>query len=776
MSARRARLAFATVLLACSALLPLASVVAAAPAPIAAVRSEEVAFDGYRRGVPVYRLTIRHDARGGVYSLSRKNLQANSWDAPVEVAEKDLAAAGATLKLNGALAGLVPQLPRLMAVSWADLQAAGPPGSTALYERHRSLKRTVGGQEIEATYWAQKDATDPMDLVIGPGGRLLAAIDVSDDSVLVRRGYEAFTTVGDWQSAGVSQPGFGYKALDLQMMPTRGGAKLATRVYLPTGATGPFPTILVRNPYGISELFQRYEQYVVKGYAVVLQAVQGTAYWDPASRSGGTLRLVVQEPDDSADALDWVVKQPWSNGSICMQGLSYHGFTQWAATMARNPALKCIVPESTLGTAFGDQPYMGGTFIQGTPFYFFWMHDRKLLPGRTWSDVLRHRPIRDIDSYATGSPLDAWQNTVRHPTNDSYWQAQNWFRDEGPRDFGAFAISGWFDDDFAGTRSSWALMQKRGTRPNRLIIGPWKHSYNHDRMLNGYSFGADALRDDVWLTKQKFYDFYLKNMRNGVTDPVVDYFVLGSNEWRTAPSWPPPGVVEQTWFLHSRGDAARNSNEGRLSLEPPAAPEPADAYVYDPADPPRNWYSFDLMGDYADVQTFPYDMKDIEDRGDVVSYTSAPLDKDMTIAGNIKLVLYASADVKDTDWWAHIADVGPDNRAKRLSLGVVRARFRKLDDSDYQVFGDNFTREELLSGRLKDIVRYEISLRAIANTFRKGHRIRIAVMNAMDNYSFPNSNTGGNEMDAATTRRGKMRLHHSPGSASHVILPLLPAS
>lgn len=733
-------------------------------------------YDGYRRGVPYYQIDIRHDGGEQVYTLRRWNLKDAVWGPDVSAPEREITGRAQDFKLNGALAGLIPTLSRIKAVGWRDLDAASWPGSTATYIRHQRMVRIIDGREVAVTRWAQKDATDPMDLFIADDGTLVAAIDVNDDTVMVRRGYEAFTNVAAWQAPGMSQPVHGYDALDLLMMPTRNGERLATRVYLPkgAGAKGPFPTILVRNPYGISDLLGRYEQYVVKGYAVVLQAVRGTAYWDPESRSEGTARLQLQEHEDGADTLDWITKQPWSDGSVCMQGLSYHGFTQWAAAMARNPALKCVVSESTLGTAFGDQPYMGGTFIQGTPFYLFWMFDRKLLPGRTWSEVLRHRPIRDLDVYATGAELPAWRGAVEHWKNDEYWQPQDWFQDEGPRDFAALEISGWFDDDFPGTRSTWAMMSRYGTRPNRLMIGPWKHSYNHDRQLNGYAFGANALRDDIWLIKQKWYDHYLKGVANGVTDNVVDYFVLGSNEWRQASAWPPREARPRAFYFHSDGKAARDSNAGRLSTKAPEGPQPADAYSYDPADPPRNWYNFDLMGEYADVQTFPYDFKDIEDRGDVVTYTSAPLEEDMTIAGDVKLILYASTDVKDTDWWAHISDVDTQNRSNRLTMGVIRARFRKLEDPDFHVFGKNFTQAHPLSGKLKDVVRYEISLKAIANTFRKGHRIRIAVMNAMDNYSFPNSNTGGIEADVTETRVGRMQIHHALGVASHVILPVMP--
>ena len=87
-------------------------------------------------------------------------------------------------------------------------------------------------------------------------------------------------------------------------------------------------------------------------------------------------------------------------------------------------------------------------------------------------------------------------------------------------------------------------------------------------------------------------------------------------------------------------------------------------------------------------------------------------------------------------------DLHPDGRSVRLSTGLIRARFRSLDDPVYKIDGSNFETEELLSGDPADVVRYEFSIPSVANTFKAGHRIRIAVMNALDDYSFPNSNTG----------------------------------
>jgi hypothetical protein len=319
-------------------------------------------------------------------------------------------------------------------------------------------------------------------------------------------------------------------------------------------------------------------------------------------------------------------------------------------------------------------------------------------------------------------------------------------------------------------------MSRIGAAPQRLVLGPWKHGYNVDRALNGYSYGLTALRDDIWLLKQQWYDHFLKGMDNGVTRTRVDYFVLGENRWRTATAWPPAEAEQQQWYLHSDGNANRLFPSGRLTRDAPSDDEPADRYRYDPEDPPPNWMSFELMQNWEDVQTFQWDMKDIEARHDVVTYTSPPLEEDLTVAGDVLAVLYASTDVRDTDWWVHVSDVDEQGRSNRLTLGTVRARFRGLEDPLYRGRGSNFERAELLSGDPGDVVKYQIGIKGVANTFRKGHRIRIAIMNALNNYTFPNSNTGGDEARVTETVVGNMALHHSRLYPSHVVLPVIQPS
>jgi len=736
------------------------------PAP-----AQQVHYDVYEKGIRRGEVVVDGVAR--TVSVRKRPRSMQDWGAEAVRSWYD-AGGSRELRLFGAIVDLAGAIPELDGASWATRTSANWPTASDTYDRQRSIEARVGDSRVEAWYWAQRDVSRPMDLILTTDGTFIAGIDPSGDFVLVRRGYEAFTTVAEWQGAGVSAPRYALAPAKHHMVSTADGPRLSTLVFLPGGddAEGPWPTILVRTPYGIRSLINAYWHHVVRGYAVVLQAARGTSFTEPQYRSEGDWALI-NEAGDGATTLRWVAEQPWSDGQVCMQGGSYLGYTQWTATMANDPSLRCIVPEVSMGTVFSDQPYMGGGFVQGLAYYTFFMLDKSLRPGLTWEEVLAHRPLIELDDFATGEDLPLWNTMVSNWRNNEHWGVQDWYRDDGPRDVSSFQISGWFDDDFPGTRANWQLMEERGRGPQRLLIGPWKHGYNVDRSLNGFSFGADAVRPDIWLRKQQWYDRILKGLDNGVEEPRVEYFLLGANEWRSASQWPPAEARAQAWYLHSNGAAGSGLEDGTLSLAAPSTNEPFDEYRYDPRDPPKNWYSFDGMQSWQDVQSFPIEAGDIESRPDVATFTSAVLDEDVTIAGDVLIDLYASTDARDTDWWVHLTDVHPDGRSVRLTLGLLRARFRNLDDPEHRIAGSNFETEELLSGDLEDVVHYRIAIPSIANRFRAGHRIRVAIFNALDNYSFPNSNTGGNEALVTETVVGTMRLHHDVRYPTRVLLPIL---
>ncbi len=392
-------------------LLPLVSLLVSSsisPAVLPEAASREAIYDVYFRGVQTVELTVGPvEDESTAFTIRRKNWRTNQWGTSTS-ATGDKAADDERFELPGALEKLPAHITEIGLIDWNAHRVVAWPDSTSLYVRNRVIESKIDGQSAKATHWALQDATLPMDLVIGTDNQFLAAIDVTRDVVLVRRGFESFTIVGDWNAPSVSPSRYAVRELNGVAMHARDGVKLSTLVYLPEGegANGPFPAIFVRTPYGITDLIDRYWPYVARGYAVVLQATRGRAYWDPTNRSEGDWTPMIDEPSDGADALAWIAKQPWSDGQICMEGDSYVGYTQWTATMAGNPALKCIIPESSMGTAFSDQPYRGGGMLEGMALLRL-LDAQQADPARSQLDghcpsssTRRHRRVRNRGGYS----------------------------------------------------------------------------------------------------------------------------------------------------------------------------------------------------------------------------------------------------------------------------------------------------------------------------------------------------------------------------------------
>src|SRR5205823_4273376 len=306
-----------------AARLALAFALVGAPAHTASRVAPPDTFDVYLVGVRVAELTDADDGGSRSYTTRKKDIASNQWRSAVTASESE-AARDTAFALWGSIKSVAASMPSLRTIHWSSLRAVGWPDANTIYVRHTDQREDVNGRTVSATRWVKRDATRPMDFVFADDDQLVAAIDVSSDIVLVRRGYERFTTVGRWNDPRVSQPIYGYRELPQAMVPMSDGVKLATLVYLPEGSiSGPFPVVFIRTPYGIGSMIQTNWHYAARGYALVFQAARGTSFLDPRHKSEGVWQPMINEPKDGADGLAWITKQSWSNGKICMQGGSY---------------------------------------------------------------------------------------------------------------------------------------------------------------------------------------------------------------------------------------------------------------------------------------------------------------------------------------------------------------------------------------------------------------------------------------------------------------------
>jgi len=194
--------------------------------------------------------------------------------------------------------------------------------------------------------------------------------------------------------------------------------------------------------------------------------------------------------------------------------------------------------------------------------------------------------------------------------------------------------------------------------------------------------------------------------------------------------------------------SSTRAGTGLLSVQPPRS-EASDRFRYDPENPaPSN-------------SEGAQDQSAIEQRPDVLVYTTPALEKGTEITGPIRAVLYVSSSVKDTDFTAKLADVYPDGRAFNLQDGILRARYR--DGFDHSVW--------MKPGEAYQL---QIDLHSTSNYFPAGHRVRLEISSS----NFPrldrNLNTGGRNYDEARWVVAENVVHHAAGRESYILLPVIP--
>ena len=541
------------------------------------------------------------------------------------------------------------------------------------------------------------------------------------------------------------------------MVAMRDGVQLATHVWLPK-AQGSFPVLLMRTPYGKGDADGRGAELAAQGYVCVTQDCRGRG------DSGGEWKPLLNEGADGRDMHQWILERPWCNGSIGTFGGSYVGFTQWISAPGAGRYLKAMLPTVALGDAYHDVNYAGAITLSLTAR---WCLEMALLPDEEpgfyeweeeqWSETLSTLPLTDIDQATLGRDVDYLDEWLAHANlpDDPYWEPGLLLDDLKKVKAPTLGVGGWYDIFSHHVLERFEVLRNAQPRKgHRALMGPWGHGIN--AVVGELEFGEDAENIDGEKMMMQWFDHWMKGARrNGVKKwAPLRIFVMGRNEWRDEEEWPLARTEYTRYYFHSDGGANTLSGDGTLSPASPGS-EPADRYDYDPADPvPTHG------GCLLDAPGGPLNQTGIEQRGDVLVYTTAPLTEEVEVTGPVKVVLYASSSALDTDWTAKLVDVHPDGRAFNLCDGIVRARYR--ESATKAAF--------LVPG---DVYQYEISVSATSNVFLPGHRIRIEISSS----NFPrfdrNLNTGGDIVRGTDMEVAHQTIYHDADHASHIVLPII---
>ena len=546
-------------------------------------------------------------------------------------------------------------------------------------------------------------------------------------------------------------------------------------------APGQFAALLTRTPYdrttsaNISAPFHAL-QAARKGWAIVIQDVRGRF------ASEGEFQPFHQEINDGYDSVEWVGAQSWCSGKVGMFGISYSGATQWLAALAKPPSLAALAPGYTAMDYHEGWTWQGGAFELG--FNLSWATGGlthamwKTLAkkhGLSAEDEERYLAIKDDqDAAFSRMPLtdqphleglaDYYGEWLAHPEHDDYWK-QICIEDQlSDIDLPTLNYGGWYDVFMSGTILGYEGMRREAPSQavrdsQRLLIGPWVHIRNCPGNVGAYDFGTRAGAYHLGL-ESRLLGFFDQHLRGAPApdEAPVEIFAMGENRWRSYDEWPPPGAVEKKLYMHSAGKAATCLDCGSLSFDAPGD-EPADAYVYNPADPAPT-VGGGLCCDPVWMKWGPYDQREVEQRPDVLVFSSEPLEADIEITGWVRAKLFASTSAVDTDFTAKLVDVSPDGDARNLTDGILRARYRTGRGPARPVTPG-------------EVIEYDIDMWATSNVFKAGHRIRLEVSSS----NFPrfdrNPNTGGDIATETEMVPALQTIYHDTNRPSHLAISVI---
>jgi hypothetical protein len=593
------------------------------------------------------------------------------------------------------------------------------------------------------------------------------------------------------------------------MIPMRDGVKLHTVILVPKGAKGA-PILLTRTPYDASTLTSHVqsshlgpvlfgydnatEAIVEGGYIRVVQDVRGKYgsegdYVMNRPLHGPQNPTPVDHATDTYDTIDWLVKNlPESNGRVGILGISYDGFLPLMALVDPHPALKVAVPMNPMVDGWmGDDWFHNGAFRQqNLPYIHDQEADRKS-EAKWWASH-----FDDYDTYMQAvsagelgrrhglEQLGFWQKILAHPTYDAFWrdQAVDRVLAEQPLRVPVMLVhSIWDQEDIYGAIAVYKAIEPKDTQNDKvfLVMGPWHHGQEigDGSTLGSLSFGTDTALYFRREILRPFLDQYLKEGAPKAGISPVTAFETGTNAWRRLPAWPAGCAsgctVRPTPLYLGAGLAA-------TFAAPAAGDPPFDEYVSDPAKPvPFRARPIQPVG-YENGLTWSEwlvdDQREASGRPDVLAYVSDILTSAVKISGQPVANLVASTSGTDSDWVVKVIDVYPDEVAGQPPMGgyqlmvsadIFRGRYRESLETARPLSHD----KPLL---------YRFALPTANHVFLPGHRIMVQIQSSWFPLYDRNPQTFVPSIFWAKPsdyQKAVQRIHHAPGRASFVELPVV---
>jgi hypothetical protein len=571
-------------------------------------------------------------------------------------------------------------------------------------------------------------------------------------------------------SASTAQKSAGYVVAKNVMVRMTDGTKLATDIYRPAKEavplSGKFPVIVYRTPYNKNGLRHEGMFFAQHGFVVVAQDCRGRF------SSEGRFSLLLDDGHDGYDTIEWAAVQPWSNGKVGTAGASYEGWTQYSAAMLAPPHLVAMFPV-VASESFFHNSFSGGVPSLNMSVWDLFMAQTskeaeampaekakleaifkapdpwlRLPPGQR-AEVLRSFPEYMkifLDSYA-------------HSSLDSYWKDQNLYPAGNYskfKDIPMFFISGWYDGTVGGVIENFEHLSALQSSPKKLMIGPWPHATGTSTCGEAY-FGQSAAVDEQAL-QLDWFDHWLKaEPLKIITPEPVQIFQMGGGvageqshgkvepggKWLSFAKWPLPASGATQLYLQPKGllGSSPSGNAGSASFDD------------DPANPVPTHGGY-FHGDCVQNQEV------VENRADLLSFTTPPLAVSTAIGGKVEAHLSVSSTAPDTDFVAKLIDVYPNGYSMIVSEGELRVSYRN---------GPN-QRELMAPGAIYPIT---ISMGPTSNQFAPGHRIRLDITSTDFPRLEPNPNMSTAPGQWTTAEKARNSVYYGSQHPSYIVLPLL---
>ena len=494
----------------------------------------------------------------------------------------------------------------------------------------------------------------------------------------------------------------------------------------------------------------------------------------------------IDEASDTYDAIDWMVKNiENNNGNAGVFGTSYPGFYSTEAALSNHPALKAVSPQAPVTDWFiGDDFHHNGAFfaMDGFSFYptFGKPHPKptmdygdgfKTVTKDNYKFYLDQGTPKNLDRII-GDSIKFWHQMYEHPNYDAWWQARNARNGLYNVKPAMLWVGGLFDaEDCWGAWNAYKANEKQSPQTkSSIVMGPWYHGQwsREGSFLGNARFLSNTSEYFQNNIEVPFFNYYLKN-KGSVTDIAeANIFFTGENNWKKLKQWPPAEVANTNLFI---------ADNGMLSFNAMSSKNMFSEYVSDPAHP------VPYTEDIHNRRTREYmtdDQRFAERRPDVLTFKTAILENDLTLAGPVIADIATAISTTDADFVVKIIDVFPDDFKYPDSS--------KNNGKDYPMWGyEMLVRGEIMRGKYRNsfekpeaftpnkITNVKYELPDVAHTFRKGHRLMIQIQSSWFPLADRNPQQFMNiyKADEKDYKKANIKIYHNGANQTKFILPVL---